>query len=433
MSASPGEPDLTEVGAGPVDGWLMRVVRSPILSTSATNMAIAGGAAIGGILLARGLGTHDRGVYAGVFVWMTYLLALTEGGLNAAVVYFVSKTPGQVASITRLALGGIVPQTVIIMGAAVGVVLALDLSSSLTGHYLLGFAVLVPAVVSGIFTAAVYGADLRLWNLTRALQVPVYTGGLLILTLLDEVTVDRALVVYGLSVATTGVTSVIMLRWVVVRRAAGTSDASDPVVGKRALRRYAIPNAAWVIPTMTNARVDQMALSVAASPAALGVYAVASTWASMASPAISAIGNVVLPRISSQSKSDARYAFAQQAIRRASIGGALAGVLTSLLAWPAIHLLFGSSFSDSVLLAVMLAPAAWGVSVRQVSGDVLRGVGKPHTAALVEGVTLVVGAPLLLAAAWLEGSVAVAAVMSVVSGLSAWMMMRRALAAAEEK
>jgi len=411
---------------------VMRIVRSPVLSTSATNMAIAGGAAVGGILLARGLGLHDRGVYAGVFVWMTYLLALTEGGLNAAVVYFVSKTPGQVASITRLALGGVVPQTVVIIGGAMAVVLALDLSSSVTAHYLLGFAVLVPAVVSGIFTAAVYGTDLRLWNLTRALQVPVYAGGLLILTLLHEVTVDRALVVYGLSVATTGVASAIMLRWL-VRRPASSPDEDDPVVGKRALRRYAIPNAAWVIPTMTNARVDQMALSVASTPASLGVYAVASTWASMASPAISAIGNVILPRISAQSESQARYAFAQQALRRAALGGAVAGVLTSLLAWPAIHLLFGSSFSDSVLLAIMLAPAAWGVSVRQVGGDVLRGVGKPHTAALVEGVTLLVGAPLLLAAAWLEGTIAVAAVMSVVSAVSAWLMMRRALAAADEQ
>jgi O-antigen/teichoic acid export membrane protein len=432
MSASPGEPDLTEVPEGRAGGLLMRVVRSPVLSTSATNMAIAGGLAVGGILLARGLGTHDRGVYAGVFVWMTYLLALTEGGLNAAVVYFVSKAPSQVASITRLALGGIVPQTVVIMGTAVGVVLALNLSSSVTGHYLLGFAVLVPALISGIFTAAVYGADLRLWNLTRALQVPVYTGGLLVLTLLDAVTVDRALIVYGLSAATTGVASAIMLRWL-VRRAAAGPESEHPVVGKRALRRYAIPNAAWVIPTMTNVRIDQMALSIVAAPASLGVYAVASTWASMASPAISAIGNVILPRISSQSESGARYASARLAIRRASVGGAVAGVLTSLLAWPAIHLLFGSSFSESVPLAIMLAPAAWGVSVRQVAGDVLRGVGTPHTAAVVEGVTLVVGAPLLLAAAWLEGTVAVAAVMSVVSGLSAWMMMRRALAAAEEK
>jgi hypothetical protein len=71
--------------------------------------------------------------------------------------------------------------------------------------------------------------------------------------------------------------------------------------------------------------------------------------------------------------------------------------------------------------------------MRQVAGDVLRGVGKPHIAAVIEGVALVVGAPLLLVAAWLSGSVAVAVVMSIVSGLSAWMMTRRALAAAEEE
>jgi O-antigen/teichoic acid export membrane protein len=430
--SQPGDREVTEVHAPPVDGLVMRVVRSPLLSTSATNLAIAGGTAIGGILLARGLGPHDRGVYAGVFVWMAYLLALGEGGLNAAVVYFVSKAPGQLANITRLALGGVVQQTVVVIGLAAAAVLALNLNDSLTRHYLLGFSLLVPALVSGIFTAAVYGADLRLWNLTRALQVPIYTGGLLVLTLTSAITVDRSLVVYGLSVSTTGVASMIIVRWL-VRRTAPDSAAAAKTLSKRALRRYAIPNAAWVIPSMTNVRVDQMALSVAGAPTSLGVYAVASTWALMASPAIGAIGNVVLPRISAQNESHARSASARQALRRASIGGAVAAVLTSLLAWPAIHLLFSSSYSDSVRLSILLAPAAWGTSMRQVAGDVLRGVGKPHIAAVIEGVALVVGAPLLLVAAWLSGSVAVAVVMSIVSGLSAWMMTRRALAAAEEE
>jgi O-antigen/teichoic acid export membrane protein len=427
--SQPGDREISDVENPRVDGLLMRVVRSPLLSTSATNMAIAGGTALGGILLARGLGPHDRGVYAGVFVWMAYLMALTEGGLNAAVVYFVSKAPAQLASITRLALGGVVQQTVVVISVAMAVVLALDLSGSVTQHYLLGFALLVPALVSGIFTAGVYGSDLRLWNLTRALQVPVYTGGLLVLALSHAITVDRSLVVYGLSVSTTGVASVFMVRWL-ARRTPPDSAAATPLVGKSAMRRYAIPNAAWVIPTMTNVRIDQMALSVAGAPTSLGVYAVASTWALMASPAIGAIGNVVLPQISSQTESHARYASARQAVRRASVGGAIAAVLTSLLAWPAIHLLFGSSYAESVRLSILLAPAAWGISMRQVSGDVLRGVGKPHIAAITEGVALLVGAPLLLAAAWLSSSLAVAAVMSTVSGLSAWIMARQALTAA---
>lgn len=431
MSQS-GDREVTDVRATRADGQPMRLVRSPLLTTSATNMAIAGGSALGGILLARGLGPHDRGVYAGVFVWMAYLLALTEGGLNAAVVYFVSKAPGQLASITRLALGGVVQQTVVILGLAVGVVLVLPLDGSVTQHYLLGFALLVPALVSGIFTAAVYGADLRLWNLTRALQVPVYTVGLLALTLTHTITVDRSLIVFGLSVSTTGVASLVMVRWL-VRHVAPDAGPAAPGVDKRTLRRYAVPNAAWVIPSMTNVRIDQMALSIAAPPASLGVYAVASTWALMASPAIGAIGNVVLPRISSQTEAHARSASARQAVRRASVGGAVAAVLTSLLAWPAIHLLFSSSYADSVRISILLAPAAWGISMRQVAGDVLRGVGKPHIAAVIEGTALLVGAPLLLAAAWLSGSVAAAIVMSTVSALSAWMMTRRALDAANEE
>lgn len=431
--SQPGDRETTDVANPRVDGLLMRCVRSPLLSTSATNMAIAGGTAIGGILLARGLGPHDRGVYAGVFVWMAYLLALTEGGLNAAVVYFVSKAPAQLASITRLALGGVVQQTVVVIGVAVAVVLALNLSGSVTRHYLLGFALLVPALVSGIFTAGVYGSDLRLWNLTRALQVPVYTGGLLVLALAHAITVDRSLIVYGLSVSTTGVASLLMVRWLARRTTPASAGAAPPIVDKSALRRYAIPNAAWVIPTMTNVRIDQMALSVAGAPASLGVYAVASTWALMASPAIGAIGNVVLPRISAQTESHARLASARQAVRRASIGGAVAAVLTSALAWPAIHLLFGTSYSESVLLSIVLAPAAWGISMRQVAGDVLRGVGKPQIAAVIEGMALLVGAPLLLAAAWLSSSVGVAVVMSTVSGLSSWIMARRALTAVHEE
>lgn len=412
-------------------GLLSRVVRSRLLSTSATNLAIAGGAAVGGVLLARGLGPEDRGVYAAVFVWMTYLLALSEGGLNAAVVYFLGKAPDQLASIVRMALGGVVQQTVVVLGLAVAVALALPLDGPLTGHYLLGFALLVPALIGGVFTSALYGTELRLWNVARALQVPVYTGGIFVLLVLDEITVNRALVVYGLSVATTGIASVVMVRRA-RRRDASVGAIATPLVDKAALRRYAIPNAAWVVPAMTNTRVDQMALSVTASPASLGVYAIASTWSQMASPAINAIGNELLPRISAESQAATRLASARLAVRRAAVGGLVAGVLAAALSWPAIHLLFGSRYADSVLISIALAPAAWGLSVRQVSGDVLRGVGRPQTAAAIEGAALVIGAPLLLLAGWLAGGLVVALVMSTVSALSAWMLMRRALAAAGE-
>lgn len=416
----------------PRGGLLGRLAGSRVLSTSATNMAIASGAAIGGVLLARGLGPEDRGVYAAVFVWMTYLLAVGEGGLNAAVVYFVSKAPDQLARITRLAFGGVVQQAFVVLGVSVGVVLLLDLDVDLTRHYLLGFGLLVPALLGGIFTASIYGSDLRLWNLTRAVQVPVYTGGILVLVALDEITVNRALVVYGLSVSATGLTSVFLARRL-RGRASALPDSGAAPVDRRAIRHYAVPNAAWVIPAMTNQRVDQMTLSVTVAPASLGAYAVASTWSQMATPAINAIGNELLPRISAQTEGGSRSAAARLALKRAAIGGAAAGVLSCLTAWPAIHLLFGSSYADAVLLSVLLAPTAWGISVRQVAGDVLRGVGKPQSAALVEAVALVVGAPLLLVAGLLWGTVAVALTMSVVSSLSATIMMRRALAAAEGK
>lgn len=433
---------MAEAGAGPTGApprpeprGIGRLVRSRVFGTSATNMAIAGGAAVGGILLARGLGPEDRGVYAAVFVWMTYLLAVGEGGLNAAVVYFVSKLPDQVARITRLALGGVVRQTVVVLGAAVLVVVLLDLDDGLTGHYLLGFAALVPALLGGVFTAAVYGSDLFWWNVARALQVPVYTGGILALVLLDAVTVDRALLVYAASVSVTGLTSVVVGRRLRRRAAveAATETTASTEVDRRALYRYALPNAAWVIPTMTNQRVDQMTLSITVAPASLGAYAVASTWAQVATPAINAIGNELLPRISAQDRTDSRTAAARTALRRAMVGGVAAGVLSALTAWPAIHLLFGSEYADAVLLSVCLAPAAWGIAVRQVAGDILRGVGSPQTAAVVEATALAVGVPVLLAAGWLSGTLAAALAMSVISSLSASIMMRRAITAVERK
>lgn len=424
--------DLDASAGAPRGGLLTRVAGSRLLTTSATNLAIAGGAAVGGVFLARGLGPEDRGVYAAVFVWMTYLLALSEGGLNAAVVYFLGRAPDQLSTIVGLALGGVVRQTVVVLGLAVAVVLALDLDRAGTGHYLLGFALLVPALVGGVFTSALYGSELRLWNMARALQVPVYTGGILVLMLLDEITVDRALIVYGVSVTTTGLASIVIMRRL-TRRGAATATRRTPPVDRRALHRYAIPNAAWVVPAMTNTRVDQMALSITASPAALGVYAIASTWSQMASPAINAIGNELLPRISAETEATTRLSSARLALRRAALGGMVAGALASALAWPAIHLLFGSSYADSVLLSIALAPAAWGLSVRQVAGDVLRGVGRPQTAAAIEGSALVLGAPLLLLAGWLASGLVVAVVMSTVSALSAWILMRRALAAAGEE
>lgn len=398
-------------------------VRRTIASTALVNVLIAGSAALGGVVIARYLGPTGRGYYATVFSWYIVIQAIAEVGLFGAATYFSARSdPQQVRTLVRRFRRLLLAQAIPL--ALVGLVLVLLVP--LPDEVQLGFVVvlsLLPLVLAvSVPQFVLLGVDIRAWNLARTAQVPVYLGTLLLLALLGVLTSTLAICVFVSSALASGFLSAYLLSRGKGRGSFGakTGEVAPP---PRAIYRYGLANWAWILPTIYNGRVDQLVLSLTVPAAALGVYSVASSLVLMVYPAVAAIGNVVMPRLSALPASGEEAVGVRRRALTAAI--ALATILAGCIALAGQWLIvpvFGAGFASAQTIALLLAPAGAAVAVKQVAADVLRGSGKPGHAARVEIPTSVVLSVVLPLAAVEAGVNGVALSVSVIVCSSAVIM-----------
>jgi O-antigen/teichoic acid export membrane protein len=167
--------------------------------------------------------------------------------------------------------------------------------------------------------------------------------------------------------------------------------------------------------TLLNLRLDVAILGALATPAALGVYAIASKFADLLRLPGLAVNYVFYPMFSRRGELDVRQR------TRALIGPAvglnvLAAIPLAIIVGPALPLVFGTGFDGARLPAWILLGGAVGAGVAGLIGAYLYGVGRPGLNSLAIGVGVIVavaGDVLLIPPYGALG----AAVASAVSGL----------------
>jgi O-antigen/teichoic acid export membrane protein len=128
-----------------------------------------------------------------------------------------------------------------------------------------------------------------------------------------------------------------------------------------------------------NYRIDMLFTAWFLTPAAIGIYSVSVGMAEKLFMVPSAVSVVLFPRISRSTEGEAND-FTPKIVRNIFLIMIIVCLISVFLAYPAIYLLFGSSFESSYLPFLILLPGIIAFSIGGVLASDLSGRGKPQYA-----------------------------------------------------
>lgn len=387
--------------------------------TAGFNLAAAVASSINGVLLARWLGPSGRGDYAAVATFYGLALIVFELGLGSSVAFHISKQRRAHADYVWTAGALLIPLALVAALAAivVGVTVFGDSPARRAAFLILPLSIAF-GFASYPTSFALQSLHLGSWNWVRVSQPLVYLLLVVGAHHIGTLTVPLVIVLMTASMAFQAA----LAWWLYILKCSPNGRFVPGYV--RPLLRFGVLNMSSTAPNAMNGRFDQLVLAVIVSSAALGQYAVAVSLSVLAAPLVMAFGNVAFPAL-------ARGERIAETIKTATRGSALVSVaclaVILVLSPVVVPLLFGSEYPSVPRLLLVLAPGAAVVAVNQVLGDVLRGLGRPGTVAMWEGlgvVSTVCGLALLVPVMGVMG----AALTSTVTYLIVYVLLRRSVA-----
>jgi O-antigen/teichoic acid export membrane protein len=390
-----------------------------VARTASYNVASAAAAGLGGIIVARALGPELRGEYAAVTAWFGIALMVGGMGQPAALCFHVAHDPGNArgyAATSRAMM--LVTGTAALAGGILLAPLLARGNPGLTVAYRIAFATSIVAFVGASYTFALQARNLHWWNEVRVSQPVLSLAFLAILWRLRILTLDAALLVLAL-------TMLLQLGWAYYRcRSAGLVPGHAQARLVRPLARYGASQILALTPAALNVNLDQLVLSQAVPPAALGRYAIAVSCSVLPIPLVAAIGNVAFPRLASRRRVDGLAARMQWlGILGSACLAAAALVPLDLVAPWLIPRVFGPGYAGVVPLLWILTPAGVFLACNQVTGDMLRGRKQPLVVARAQGLAAVFTVILLVALLPVVGVYGAAIASAVAYGVALVMML----------
>lgn len=392
-----------------------------VVPTTVTNGAVTIGAALGGLIVARALGTQGRGEVAAIIAWFVVVQVVAEGGVQGATAFYAARTDTDRRALIRRTAGLLAGQAIVVAILTLALAWWLNLPPTFTAGFTVIVAGLVPVLWFSASLFALQGIRIGVWNLARITQPPIYIALLLTLWGNGRLTPITAVSAVLASNVFAGAVALLAARTLV-----STPLPSQDEVSTARIYRFALPNLAWTLPTIITARLDQLSLSLLVSVETLGQYVIAVSLTSLTVPFVSSIGNVLMPLLSRRSSEDRP----PDQIGRVAIvcAAAAALVVTTGLALAApwlVPALFGPGFEDVPRLTWLLAPATVLYATKWVAADVLRGVGDPAAPARAEWAALVINAVTVPIAAVVYGGPGAALAQSVGFSVALVIMLRR--------
>ena len=360
--------------------------------TGAVNAANIILGAITGVLVARVLGPEGRGQLVIGSVGPLLIGSFATLGLEESTVYSVANASTDTERRTTLWSSMTVGAALGVLGSIVAIALQVwyfgPRLPKASHPVVYGYASLpLFFTLTQIPLAAMraLGQYLR-WNICRLYVSAVYAVALIALSLTDSVSLSSVLFSHLAinAVLAMGLVAGARLRW---------SYAFDHR-SARALVRLGLGNHLVTIQQLSNQRLDQFVLTRFVSPASLGRYAVAVTYATAAlslalAPAWQLYSH--LSRTTQLSRASFRRVMRQSVMgvaAMAALGGAAAPFL--------LPALFGSEFRGATLPTVILLCASPALAASALYASTWKAAGQPMRVARAEGLGLATTVVLLI-------------------------------------
>ncbi len=317
------------------------LVRSGTI-TLASRIVVFGLSLVAGVILARTLGPHGRGLYALALVAPSALTLVANLGISQALTYHLARKTypveqliGQAIALA-LVLGGITALILIAVMAAAGRWILPGVPLNFIGFnalYLVNAVALVLLLIPLFFARGNVTFAVTAWSLS---WIPTAALGLYLLA-----------------------------------RAGHLNIRLDLKVA-RALLRFGIVGYLSFVTNFLNFRLDTFLVNIFANATQVGFYAVAVGLAETIWYVASAAATVLAPRVASTeaATSDITTGRVSRVVFATSLLGAIA---LALVAPPLIRILFGTAFGPSVVAVWLLLPGIVTLSVARVLSSYLLG------------------------------------------------------------
>jgi O-antigen/teichoic acid export membrane protein/O-antigen ligase len=350
------------------------------LASSVVNQAIM---IVSGVLAARLLGVEQRGNLALLVLVPTVLSQLGTLGLPLAVTYWIAGAPHRAAAVVRSVLGVVAAQTVVLC-VAHAVILSVLLRDAawdvrLAGLYTL--ALIAPTLAYHYGLAVLQGQQRFVpyygVSLLPGLFYSLAAAGL---WLSGNGTVATFALAFMLSWLGSGVAAVVVARLVGVWR----TPADHAERQRSAMVRFGLKGLLGSAAPVETFRIDQAIVALLLSPAALGLYVVAMSFANLLRFLSQSIGLIAYPQVAAQTEPpEARrtlwrfFWLATALCVLVAIGlGAVAGWL--------VPFMFGAEFGRAVPITRVVLLGAVFLGARRVLTDGVRGIGRPVAGTVAE-------------------------------------------------
>jgi O-antigen/teichoic acid export membrane protein len=390
-----------------------------IARTAAFNFGATFAAGLGAVILARSFGPHVLGEYAAITAWYGVALVIGDMGQAVAVCFHVARYPDLsreyvATSRTMMVATGFIA---IVAGLIISPLLS-DEKQGLMMGYQIAFGALIIVFVGSSYLSSLQAKDLDKWNVVRVSQPILSLIATAILWWFDLLTLDIAILVLAGSM-------LLQLLWAYYCcRRVGLAPGRSRRNLIRPLAKYGLPQIAAAAPAALNTQLDQLVLSQTVPSAVLGRYAVAVSLSLIPIPFVSAIGNVLFPRLASR---DVDSGGTERMQWIAILCGAAAAVIFlvpfDLIAPRLVIMIFGARYQNVVPILWILTPGTIFLCCGRIASDLLRGRNRSLAIAVGQGVSAVVTVMLLVALLPLIGVYGAAIASTVAYGVALAIML----------
>jgi O-antigen/teichoic acid export membrane protein len=368
--------------------------RRASLESLAAGFVGQGSLIISGVLLARLLGPEQRGYLALLVLWPAVISRVGELGLPNAAAYYIARAPESfvliLGAIKRLAL-----RQAPVLVACHAAVLFAYLIGKPSGVAFAGILTManVPASMAVDYGLTMLQGQRRFGtlNLLRNLNQAVVCTGLVILVALHWTSLVSATVVVVVALCTSGAAFLFAaLSFRPSRSAQARAVSSDE------LMRFGVHGLLGSLYPLETFRIDQIAVGLLLSPAALGLYVVGFAFTNIPLFIAQSLGFVAYPAIAAEADHSQRRHIMWQFFWLVLGLSIVPFIVLEVTMGALVPWFFGHQFEASITIARIMLVGGLVLAARRILAEGLRGTGNPAAGTFAEAILLAVLLPGLI-------------------------------------
>lgn len=370
---------------------------------------------ISGLLVARVLGVTGRGYFAGLGIWPVLLTSLGNLGIPMACTYYLSQHPAQARQILGETYRFALLQSVILTGLLAIVLFLWSRGKPAeveTAVY--PTLIMIPAMLGHKYALAVLQGQQRFtaFNILCLLPTALYTFSVVLLFVLgDGLLLPIVIVWVSTFVVAAVVSTVVALRY-------ERLDWRDGRGLRHQLMTFGLRGHLGTVSPVDSLPIDQAAVALFLSPAALGLYVVAYAFTNLSRIIAQCVGIVIYPTVAARRGTHSAWRLVWWSFGGVTLLNIVCTALLIAVMPLLVPLFFGSEFSPAVPIARILLVGTILAASRRILVEGLCGLGSPGASTIAEVSMypwLAIGGPLLMLRYGVEG---VAVALTVGYGLS---------------